>query len=137
MAVAPKPMHLRIPSDVGALDLVRDSMRTWLVGASLTGTDAQDVVLAAWEACANAIEHGTGSEDGYVDVRAEVTDDRVRVTVADSGRWRPPTEREDRGLGLRLISASMSSVEVTEGEEGTLVTFEKAFAGAAEPRLTA
>ena len=134
MAVAPKPMHLRIPSDVGALDLVRDSMRTWLVGASLTGADAQDVVLAVWEACANAIEHGGDSGTDYVDIRAELSDESVRVSIADSGRWRPPTETEDRGLGLRLISASMSSVEITEGEEGTLVTFEKALAGAAEPR---
>ena len=134
MAVAPKPLHVRIPSDVGALDLVRDAMRIWLVGTDLTGTDAQDVVLAAWEACANAVEHGATGDGSYVDVRAEVADGCVRISVADSGHWRPPTEREDRGLGLRLISASMSSVEVTEGEEGTRVTFEKALAGASEPR---
>ena len=57
LAVAPQPLHVRIPSDVGALDVVRDALRVWLAGASLDRTDAEDVVLATWEACANAIEH--------------------------------------------------------------------------------
>jgi serine phosphatase RsbU (regulator of sigma subunit)/anti-sigma regulatory factor (Ser/Thr protein kinase) len=133
LAVAPRPLELRVPSDTGSLDLVRDAMRTWLVGAPLERSDAQDVVLAAWEACANAIEHAGMSDGESVELRAEVVDGSVRVTVRDAGRWSPPEAREDRGLGLRLIAASMSSVEVVPGEEGTRVTFEKALAGA-EPR---
>jgi anti-sigma regulatory factor (Ser/Thr protein kinase) len=92
--------------------------------------DAHDVVLAVWEACANAIEHALDPSDELVEVRAEVVDTRVRVTVEDSGRWTPPTERADRGLGLRLIYESMSAVDVQPGGAGTRVTFEKGLAGA-------
>ena len=133
LAVAPRPLRIRVPSDIGSLDLVRDAVRIWLAGAPLTRADAHDVVLAVWEACANAIEHAVEPGEDVVEIRADVTDLRVRITVEDTGSWTPPTEREDRGLGLRLIYASMSSVDVAPGDSGTRVTFEKALAGAAEP----
>jgi serine phosphatase RsbU (regulator of sigma subunit)/anti-sigma regulatory factor (Ser/Thr protein kinase) len=133
LAVAPKPLRLRVPSHTGSLDLVRDAVRTWLSGAPLSRTDAHDVVLAVWEACANAIEHADGRPgEDFVDVHAELLDSRVRVSVEDTGAWVTPTEREDRGLGLRLIHASMSSVDVVPGESGTRVTFEKALDGVSE-----
>jgi serine phosphatase RsbU (regulator of sigma subunit)/anti-sigma regulatory factor (Ser/Thr protein kinase) len=125
MAVAPKPLRLRVPSSVDSLDLVRDVVRTWLAGTALRRLDAQDVVLAVWEACANAIEHAVDPGDDHVDVRADILDGRIRVSVEDTGTWLPPTEREDRGLGLRLIYGSMSSVDVVPSDGGTRVTFEK------------
>ena len=128
LAVAPEPLRLRVPSHTGSLDLVRDAVRTWLAGAPLNRGDANDVVLAVWEACANAIEHATDPREEFVEVRAEILDSRVRVTVEDTGHWTPPSEREDRGLGLQLIYASMSAVDVESGEAGTRVTFEKALA---------
>jgi serine phosphatase RsbU (regulator of sigma subunit)/anti-sigma regulatory factor (Ser/Thr protein kinase) len=130
LAVAPRPLHVRIPSRVGGLDLVRDAMRVWLQGTPLPRVDAHDVVLATWEACANAIEHALEPGADYVDVRAEVTDSRVRVSVEDTGRWTPPTDRPDRGLGLRLIHAAMSAVDIASNDAGTCVTFEKVVTGA-------
>ena len=132
MAVAPQPLRLRVPSSTDSLDLVRDVLRTWLAGAPISRLDAHDVVLAVWEACANAVEHAVDPGADYVDVRAEIFDGRIRISVQDTGRWLPPTEREDRGLGLRLIYDSMSSVEVVPGEMGTRVTFEKPLAGTGE-----
>ena len=58
-------------------------------------------------------------------VRASVEDGRIRVTVGDSGRWAPPVERDDRGLGLRLMEALVTSVAVAESPSGTTVTLEK------------
>jgi GAF domain-containing protein/anti-sigma regulatory factor (Ser/Thr protein kinase) len=133
LAVAPKPLRLRIPSDTGSLDLVRDAVRTWLSGAPLSRTDAHDVVLAVWEACANAIEHANRPGEDYVEVGAEIVDSCVRISIEDTGAWVPPVDREDRGLGLRLIYASMSSVDVAPGDTGTRVTFEKELAGVPEP----
>jgi serine phosphatase RsbU (regulator of sigma subunit)/anti-sigma regulatory factor (Ser/Thr protein kinase) len=130
LAVAPKPLHLRVQSELGSLELVRDALRVWLAGAPMTRAEAHDVVLAVWEACANSIEHALDPVENYMDVRAELTGSRMRIVVEDTGQWTPPTERVDRGLGLRLIRATMSSVEVTPVESGTRVTIEKALAGA-------
>jgi len=45
--------------------------------------------------------------------------------VEDSGTWLPPAARPDRGRGLQLMRALMSSVEVEPGPHGTRVTMEK------------
>ncbi|MGH3133649.1 MAG: ATP-binding protein, partial [Gaiellaceae bacterium] len=125
LAVAPRPLRLRVPSDVGSLDLVRDALRVWLGGTPFDRADAHDVVLAVWEACANAIEHG-GDANDFVQLQADLVDSRLRITVEDEGRWAPHVERADRGLGLRLMHAAMSSVDVAPGAAGTRVTLEKA-----------
>jgi serine phosphatase RsbU (regulator of sigma subunit)/anti-sigma regulatory factor (Ser/Thr protein kinase) len=129
-AVAPEPLELRIPSDVDSLELVRDSLRVWLEGTPASATDADDLVLAAWEACANAVEHGHEPEGGHVRVHAALDDSAVTIVVEDTGRWTPPTERTDRGFGLQLMHALMSSVDIVRSGTGTRVTLEKRIAGA-------
>ena len=125
LPVAPRPLELRLPADLGSMELVRDAMRTWLRGVELERSDVEDVVLATWEACANAIEHALDPAERMVVVRAALDDSLIRVTIGDTGQWSPPTGREDRGLGLRLMEALVSSVGVAESPEGTTVTLEK------------
>ena len=127
LAAAPRPLNLRVPSETGSLDLVRDALRSWVAGTELSRSDAQDVVLAVWEACANSIEHSVNARADELVVRADVTDSRIRISIADTGEWSPSTERVDRGLGLRLIHAMMSSVDIASTDEGTRVTLEKTF----------
>ncbi len=134
LTVAPKRLELELPSGHRSLDLVRDALRVWLQHAPVTQLEAHEIVLATWEACANAIEHPhRGSENGSFDLVAELLGRSVHVTVRDSGRWLPETERPDRGLGLRLIRSVMSSVEIETTESGTLVRLEKQLAGEALP----
>jgi serine phosphatase RsbU (regulator of sigma subunit)/anti-sigma regulatory factor (Ser/Thr protein kinase) len=128
LPVAPRPLELRIAARVESMDLVRDAMRAWLEGVPFARSHAEAVVLATWEACANAIEHAVEATDNSVSIRAVLEDSLVRVVVEDTGRWAPPSEREDRGLGLRLIGSLMSSVHVAQDENGTTITLEKAFA---------
>jgi serine phosphatase RsbU (regulator of sigma subunit)/anti-sigma regulatory factor (Ser/Thr protein kinase) len=134
LSVAPQPLRLRVPSNIESLDLVRDAMRSWLSGVPLSSSDAYDVVLAVWEACANAIEHAVDPADDFLQVRADVVDARLRISVEDSGAWLPPSEKAGRGFGLRLIHAAMSSVEITPSGTGTRVILEKSLAGADEPK---
>ena len=131
LPVAPRPLELRLPADLGSLTVVRDALRAWLSGVELERSEAEEVVLATWEACANAIEHAVEPVAGIVVVHANIEDSLIRVTVGDTGRWAPPSEREDRGLGLQLMDSLVTSVVVTESPTGTTVTLEKALAPAA------
>jgi GAF domain-containing protein/anti-sigma regulatory factor (Ser/Thr protein kinase) len=129
LAVPPRPLVLTLPTTPRSLDVMRDALRVWLDHAPVTQLDAHDVVLATWEACANAVEHpDRGSDGGSFGVRAELDESTLRVTVTDSGLWLAEAERLDRGLGLHLIRALMSSVEIDAGENGTQVRLEKELA---------
>ncbi len=135
LAVASQPLRLLLPADTSSLEVVRDVMRSWLAGAPVSRPDAYDIVLAVWEACANAVEHAVEPRVDTFEVRAELDDAHVRISVEDTGAWLPPTERADRGFGLRLMQAAMTSVEITPASTGTRVTLEKSLAGADEPAV--
>jgi serine phosphatase RsbU (regulator of sigma subunit)/anti-sigma regulatory factor (Ser/Thr protein kinase) len=130
LTVAPRELDLTVRADLGSMNLVRDALRVWLEGAPMERADAEDVVLATWEACANAIEHAVDPSAGTVSVRAALDESRIRVSVTDTGAWAPYSVERDRGLGLRLMRALSSSVDVAQHPEGTTVTVEKALTGA-------
>ncbi len=132
LSVAPRPLHLRVPANLGSLAFLRDALRSWLDRAPLEVEDAHDVVLAAWEACANAIEHAESPTEAFIDMSAEVDDACVRVRVEDTGRWMPPSDRSHRGLGLQLMRAAATALSVDTGDGGTSVVIEKALAVAGD-----
>ena len=55
---------------------------------------------------------------------AEHREARIRVTVRDHGRWRPP-RGSHRGRGLPLMRALMERVDVEHGDDGTVVVLER------------
>ena len=78
-----------------------------------------DARLLASELVANAVEHA--AEDGEVEVRMELSDERLRVEVHDSGAgfdWVP--RRQDagteRGLGLHFTDQVASRWSIERGE---------------------
>jgi serine/threonine-protein kinase RsbW len=117
-------LELSLRPDPESLTILRTELERWLERGAIPAGDARDVVLAAWEAGANAIEH-SGAGDELVRVRASLLGDRVRVEVADRGRWKEPQPREERGLGLRLIQSLMTDVGIERTEAGTSVTMER------------
>jgi len=128
IALDPRPLRaleLALPADRSALEGLRHDLRTWLDLAAIPEGDAHDIVLAAWEACANAIEHPQRSKDGMVHLVASLSGDIVRVDVRDSGRWKDAQARPDRGLGLRLMQSLMTTMEIRQTEDGTLVVMER------------
>jgi anti-sigma regulatory factor (Ser/Thr protein kinase) len=127
LPVAPQPMDLRLEGGDASLRHAREALRLWLAGAPVAEMDAHDVVLAAWEASANATEH-SASQSGFR-LHAQLAAGTVRIVVEDSGTWLPPTVRPDRGRGLQLMRSLMSSVEVDPGPRGTRVTLEKQLSG--------
>jgi serine phosphatase RsbU (regulator of sigma subunit)/anti-sigma regulatory factor (Ser/Thr protein kinase) len=132
LPVAPRALDLRIPSDISAMPLVRDALRTWLTGTPLEREACEGVVLAAWEACANAVEHAIDPSEPFVRVRADAKDSRVRIVIEDTGSWSTSPSGDDRGFGLRLIESLVSSLEVSRNRPGTTITLEQHLG--AEPR---
>jgi PAS domain S-box-containing protein len=120
----PAPLELEFPAEATRLAPVRSALRGWLARCGVDATTAQNVLVAAGEACANAIEHGhRHAPPGRIRLLAAATADNLRLTVTDSGRWKTPqpAENNHRGRGLMLIRALMSEVTVTTGTAGTIV----------------
>ncbi|MFI5833325.1 SpoIIE family protein phosphatase [Micromonospora sp. NPDC051300] len=120
----PGPLELDFPAESSRLAEVRTALRGWLDRCGLAPAHSYNVLVAAGEACANAIEHGHRNRPGgRIRLRAAATADALRVSVTDSGRWRDQNRPADpsRGRGLVLMRALMDSITVTPGATGTTV----------------
>ena len=123
----PAPLELVFPAETEQLRPVRARLRRWLDGCGLSAPLTQDALVAAGEAVANAIEHGHRDQPGQeIRLRAAVTANRLRMTIADSGRWLPPSPDPTpyRGKGIPLMRAMMDDVSVDAGPAGTTVAME-------------
>ncbi|MFC7272860.1 SpoIIE family protein phosphatase [Paractinoplanes rhizophilus] len=120
----PGPLELEFLAEPTRLAPVRAALRGWLARCGIEPVTAQNVLVAAGEACANAIEHGHRHLPlGRIRMRATATADDVRLTIADGGRWKTPRPGDNphRGRGLMLMRALMTEVTVTTGAAGTIV----------------
>ncbi|MCS0604359.1 SpoIIE family protein phosphatase [Streptomyces sp. LP11] len=120
----PAPLDVSFPAESSQLAPVRNALRGWLDQCDLPPNTVQNVLVAAGEACANAIEHGHRHAPGEtVRLRAEAVVDSLRLTVADSGRWKVPQPELNphRGRGVTLMRALMQQVTITPGPSGTTV----------------
>ncbi|MEU7501446.1 SpoIIE family protein phosphatase [Streptomyces griseofuscus] len=120
----PAPLEMSFPAESAQLAPVRKALRSWLAQCELPPNTVQNVLVAAGEACANAIEHGHRHAPGQsVRLRAEAFVDNLHLTVADSGRWKVPQPELNahRGRGVALMRAMMQHVTITPGPSGTTV----------------
>lgn len=133
---------LTFPAVVTAPASARRSFRRWLAVAGWPLDDAEDLVLVVSEAVSNSVEHGYRVRHGAVDglgtghlgagdaisVRAAIETDpagdrRLRLEVADRGRWRePPPHPMGRRRGLALIGQVAEHVQIDAGPDGTTLT---------------
>jgi anti-sigma regulatory factor (Ser/Thr protein kinase) len=112
----------RFSSTAASVRGVRQALRPFLTAAHLPAGDLDDLVLAACEAAANAIEHAQGSTELFFDVRAEIDGGGVLVEIRDYGRWKTGLlVRGERGQGLRMMTM-LAAVTVLSGPLGTSVT---------------
>jgi anti-sigma regulatory factor (Ser/Thr protein kinase) len=125
----PAPLHLRLPATPTSLAEIRTRLRHWLPAAAIGQDTAADVQLAVGEAAANAIEHSPapGRESTVrLDVTARIAENRLVLTVSDTGSWRPPpSDPGHRGHGITLMRALMTDVVITASERGTTVEMTK------------
>lgn len=114
----------------------RQLFAQWLDATiSVDAERRSDIVLAVYEAVANAAEHAyaadahsgspaSGAPSGAIEVRAQTTrEESLEVTVTDAGRWKSDASSSPyRGRGLALISALSDASDVSSGPGGTSVT---------------
>jgi anti-anti-sigma factor len=125
LALEVAPLHLWFAARADQLAVVREAMRTWLAGVGVEPGDAELVVLAAGELCANAVEHAYPPDsDAAVEVAlAREPGGVLTLVVRDRGHWRPPpADPGDRGRGLSIVRALMHAVDIDVGAEGTTVS---------------
>jgi len=123
--VDPERVELRLPAVPGSLSPMRAALGEWLAAAGAPDDDAYDVLIAAGEAAANAVEHAYGPVDAEFEVEGRVTDGSVVLAVRDSGRWREP-RGQHRGRGLLLMRELMDDVRIDRDEQGTAVEMRRA-----------
>ena len=101
----------------------RVALRRWLLhDVEMEHEDAEDLVLAAWEICANAIEHPRNRKETAVEVEAWASTRAVRIAIRDTGTWvGRPVNRQNRGLGLRLARALVDRMSILCEQSGTEV----------------
>ncbi|MFJ1598191.1 SpoIIE family protein phosphatase [Streptomyces sp. NPDC088261] len=120
----PAPLEMSFPAESAQLAPVRKTLRGWLDQCDLPPNTVQNVLVAAGEACANAIEHGHRDAPGApVHFRAEAFVDNLHLTITDTGRWKTPQPELNahRGRGMGLMHALMHHVTITSGPTGTTV----------------
>lgn len=117
-------LELEVPPDKESLSVLRRWLCAWLRANGIGEVDRKDVVLAVWEAGANAIEHGRHPPLSY-HVEATIDEAKVVLTVVNAGSWRRDSRKSSGGLGLHMIRALMSDVRVKAEAESTVVTMSR------------
>ncbi len=120
----PAPLELEFPAEVGHLAPTRTALRRWLTRAEVEPDQAMNVLVAAGEAVANAIEHGhRDSPQGTITLAVTALVDQVQLTVTDTGSWKTPRPEVDphRGRGITLMRGLMQDVSIKPGAAGTTV----------------
>jgi anti-anti-sigma factor len=129
------PLKISLPVDPSALCGARRALDDWLAGAGVSRRDVEDVLIAANEACMNAVEHSGTPPTEAIRVLARADRGRLWLEVRDSGRWREPTEHRDRGHGLNLMRALTDALAVEREDGGTTVFMEKALSFGDAPQV--
>jgi anti-sigma regulatory factor (Ser/Thr protein kinase)/PAS domain-containing protein len=118
-------LDLRLPARPDALARMRRALRSWMASERIDPELAGDIVIAAGEACANAVEHAYGPDAAHFHLEARRHGETIELAVRDSGHWR---ERRGStgGRGLEIMRGLASSLDVLARDDGTLVrlTFE-------------
>jgi anti-sigma regulatory factor (Ser/Thr protein kinase) len=116
--------ELRVPATAEHLPIVRQALRGFLEADGMEGERIEDVLLAVTEACSNVVRHAYRDKDdaGDVDLIAAVGDGAVTITVVDSGLgFAPRVDSPGLGLGLPVMAALATRLEISTGDEGGTV----------------
>jgi serine/threonine-protein kinase RsbW len=108
----------------------RSLVREAAAEVGLDGEQSWDLMLAATEALANAVQHGRPWPNGCVRFATEPCPRGLSVEVCDRGTFdsqlEPASLDATSGRGMRIIATLTDRFEITtKGDTGTTVRFEK------------
>lgn len=112
----------RLPARPQSAALAREKVRT-LLGADAADDFMHSCVLVVSELVANAAEHAEEPARATVDLGLELTPAGLAVTVSDSGSGLrlSPVQREERGLGLNIVTALAREYTIASTPSGTTI----------------
>lgn len=115
------PLDITGTADGHTAARARREFTIWLARDLAAGALLDDLVLAVYEALANAADHAyTPTSAGLVRLLAHRSRDAVHITVSDRGTWREePATESFRGRGLSLIRLLVRHVHIESGPTGT------------------
>jgi anti-sigma regulatory factor (Ser/Thr protein kinase) len=137
--------HVRLDTTPRAAGDLRSPLRGWLDAVCTSDEEAFDVVLACYEACANAVSSPSGGAatavievDAAVDVRGVLT-----VVVRDYAHVRPERNLQETRVFLRLMESLVDSAETYARADGVTLVLRRRLgrseswaAAASQPRPT-
>ncbi|HZS21909.1 MAG TPA: ATP-binding protein [Pseudonocardiaceae bacterium] len=118
------PLDLVADADAQHARQLRIALQNWLQAVGVERSLRDDLTLAAYEALANVVEHAYPPDHPRPVMRlvARLHQDSLLITVADQGRWRPPsTEASYRGRGLTVMHALTTDTQLEHTACGTKV----------------
>ena len=132
-------VELRIPARAEYITLCRLALTGLSQLREMRDDTLADLKLALTEAVSNSVRHAYGPNgDGVVEVRYELSPDRLGVEVVDNGEGfdpdEPPAlageELSEGGLGIAIIKtiADEFEIESSPGARGSRLRFVKLLA---------
>ncbi len=120
---APAPVERYTYSAIpNSARLARDAIRGYAERCGIGRDLTYDIVLAAGEAVANAIEYGARSPEATFTVEISRDGTELRVSVESDGHWRSTPSDKDRGRGIAIMRACATELEVSSTSERTHLT---------------
>jgi anti-sigma regulatory factor (Ser/Thr protein kinase) len=110
----PRPMTLRVESDVDRLAEVREFIRSAVPRFGGSTRIAEDLVQAVDEATCNIMLHGYGHEPGAIDIEVARRDGNIEIRLLDRSRpfdptnvpltdsGTPPVSKRPGGMGVGI-----------------------------------
>jgi anti-sigma regulatory factor (Ser/Thr protein kinase) len=127
--MAAEGLAFTLPAEPTSLALMRRALRRWLAQSGAGEDELYDLLVAASEAAANAVEHAYGPGDAAFEVEATATpEDEAVIVVRDFGGWRPP-RGQNRGRGTLLMKELTDHFELIASDTGTEVRLTRRLSG--------
>ena len=127
-------LHLRLPTQPRVLRPLRATLRRWLNLAGATEQETYEVLVAACEACSNAIKHGAAAEQ-FFDFDASF-DGEISIVVRNGGRWRKRRAAAPGGRGIDIMKQFMDTTDIVGGDDVTEVRMRRRLIDADQERAT-